>query len=471
LKGAWKGEGSKAVGQTPGGRIDPQPAATVLLAANPVSPAARLAGTATIAMPGAQPPVQTIPKESARPASHAWRNAAATCVLLGVIVLGAVGIVRRDNALGIARRYNALGIVRRYKILAVAIHPDSTQNVNAGAPVPPADPLPDAASETPADTPIAAVQSSTPAEPSGTATPTAGVTTSAGASGPLPKAASASLDSDSLDANEDPARQEQTLWDKAMAYLQAGDLDDAETSLRDILTLPQGGHRWAEAAHYVDQAIPERRQDEKLWAAAQLESTARDPGHLLREIKALDELLAIPGAHKREARPMRDTVIIEVIHEDARRNQMEMQAASEADQWQMTRLKNHLDELVEKGDAAALDELQELGPKFKSIGDAQGPLAMDARDYLNSVVPKAQKHIEERLAAAKSNSSANATYLSAVKAYSRAVAAENSAALRDQVLPLFSQMAQSGGARAREAQRYAEVLVPAALKKSGRQDQ
>jgi len=162
---------------------------------------------------------------------------------------------------------------------------------------------------------------------------------------------------------------------------------------------------------------------------------------------------------------------MEVIRDDARRNQMDTPAASEADQWQMTRLKNHLDDLVEKGDAAALEELQELLPKFKTIGDAQGPLAMDARDYLNSVVPKAQKQIENRLAAAKSSSSSNAAYTSAVKAYNRAVATQNSAALRDQVLPLFSQMAQSGGVRAREAQRYAEVLIPAAVKKTRRQDQ
>jgi hypothetical protein len=33
-------------------------------------------------------------------------------------------------------------------------------------------------------------------------------------------------------------------------------------------------------------------------------------------------------------------------------------------------------------------------------------------------------------------------------------------------LPLFSQIAQSGGVRAKEAQRYADVLIPAALQKS-----
>src|SRR5438445_636122 len=323
-----------------------------------------------------------------------------------------------------------------------------------------------ASPETPTPTPVAAVQTLTPTEPGAPARPTADVAMPAAASGPVPKPASPLLDS-----TEDPSRQEQTLWEKAMADLQAGDLEDAEKWLRDILTLPEGGHRWSDAAHYVDQVIPERRQDEKLWAAAQLESTSQEPGHLLQEVKALDELLAVPGPHKQEARQMRDTVITEMIRDDARRNQMDTPVVSDADQWQMTRFKNHFDELVEKGDAAALKQLQDLRPKFKSLADAQGPLGIDARDYLNNVIPKAQKHIEDSLAAAKSNSSANAAYTRAVKEYDRAVATQNSAMLQEQVLPLFSQIARSSGVRAKEAQRYADVLIPAALKKSGQQDQ
>jgi len=167
---------------------------------------------------------------------------------------------------------------------------------------------------------------------------------------------------------------------------------------------------------------------------------------------------------------MRDTVILELIRDDARRNQAVTPAVSDADQWEMTRFKNHFDELVEESDAAALQEFQELRSKFKFVADAQGPLAMDARDYVNSVIPKAEKRIEDRLAAAQSNSSANAAYMSAVKAYDRAVATQNSAVLQDRVLPLFRQIAQSGSVRAKEAQRYADVLIPAALKKSGQQE-
>ena len=260
------------------------------------------------------------------------------------------------------------------------------------------------------------------------------------------------------------ARQEQELWDKATAYLQDGDLDDADKSLRDILTLPQVGPRWPEAAHYVDQLIPERRRDRQLWTAALFASTSQVPGHFLLEVKTLDELLAAGGGHQKEARQMRDTTIAQLILGSARRNRASSPA--DGDQWQMARLKNHFDELVQQGDAAALDQLQDLQSKFKLLAEGDEPNASDARDYMNSVIPQARKHIEDSLAAAESNSSANASYTDAVKQYSRALTAQNSATLRDQVLPLFTQIAQSGGPRAKEAQRYVDVLIPAALKTS-----
>ena len=72
---------------------------------------------------------------------------------------------------------------------------------------------------------------------------------------------------------------------------------------------------------------------------------------------------------------------------------------------------------------------------------------------------------------AESNSAPNAAYTSAVKQYDRAVATQNAVMLRDQVLPVFRQIAQSGGVRAKEAQRYADVLIPAAPKKFGKKEE
>ena len=106
--------------------------------------------------------------------------------------------------------------------------------------------------------------------------------------------------------------------DKATAYLQDGDLDDADKSLRDILALPQVGPRWSDAAHYVDQVIPERRRNQQLWAAALRGHfpSARPP---FARDKELDELIILRRAHQKEARQMRDTAIAQLILGSARR--------------------------------------------------------------------------------------------------------------------------------------------------------
>jgi serine/threonine protein kinase len=262
--------------------------------------------------------------------------------------------------------------------------------------------------------------------------------------------------------------QEQGLWDQGMAELQDARFDDAEKSLRNILVLPAvGGPHWAEAEHYVDGVIPQRRQEQQLWTEAQAASTSLERGHILKEIKALDEVMAEGGTHEQQARQKRDALIRQIVRENARRNGEVDPTLSEGYEAQLAGLETQFANLALKGDVTALEGLQELRPKFKALADAGGPLAMDARDYLNSVIPKTQKQIEDNLAATASELSANAEYERAVKDYARAVATQNSGLLRGRVLAAFQQIAQAGGIRAKEAERYVHVLIPAALKKSG----
>jgi polyhydroxyalkanoate synthesis regulator phasin len=261
--------------------------------------------------------------------------------------------------------------------------------------------------------------------------------------------------------------QQQALWDEGIAELQDGQIDHAEKALRNVLLLPAGGRHWADTERYVDEVIPQRRQEQQLWAEAQMQSTSVERGHLLKEIKALDEVMAEGGIHEQQARQMRDAVIRQIVRENARRNGEVDPTLSEGYEAQLAQLETQFASLALKGDAAALEGLQELRPKFKALADAGGPLAMDARDYLNSVIPKAQKQIEDNLAAAAADLSANTDYERAVKDYARAVATRNTSLLRGRVLATFQQIAASGGIRAKEAERYVHVLIPAALKKSG----
>ena len=266
---------------------------------------------------------------------------------------------------------------------------------------------------------------------------------------------------------ERAAREEQTLWDQSMADLQDARFDQAERALRDLLLLPEAGHHWADAERYVDQVIPERRREQQLWAEAQMEGSSEERGHLLKEIKALDDVMAVGGAHEQQARQKRNTVIRQMVRENARRNGLVDPTLSEGYEAQLAELETQFGNLALKGDASALEGLQELRPKFKALADAGGPLAMDARDYLTGVIPKAQKQIEDNLAADAADLSANADYEHAVKDYDRAVATQNTGMLRGRVLSAFQRIAESGGLRAKEAERYINVLIPSALKKSG----
>jgi serine/threonine protein kinase/tetratricopeptide (TPR) repeat protein len=482
---------SKSAAQIPGAESNVQPTRTILLHSHSISPAAIPVGAASIAKSGVRRPVKTILTPPASSASRPGRTAIAAGTILAIVLV-------------------VHAVVRRDEVLAMAAHRAWARIVNLASPGPAAHPLPLATLNTRTPTTATSAEAQT--------SQTADAETPAAASDPVLKPTPSSLasiedqqrylinlahkaadwqdykgaqrqldDAEKLNGPlndaiadlrrqfsaqshgaelERVAREEQTFWDKAMAYLNAGDFDDAEESLRDILTLPEGSHRWPEAARYVDQVIPERRQEEQLWAAAQLQSSSQDPGHFLTAIKALDDVLAAGGRHEQGARQKRDALMTNMIRGDAERNGMRTPVGPDADQWQVTQLKNHFDDLVQKGNAAALEELQQLRSKFKSLAEAQGPLASDARDYLNNVIPKAQGHIEDRLAVAESNSSPNTAYMDAVKEYDRAVATQNASMLRYKVLPLFREIAQSGGVRAKEAQRYAGVLIPAALNKS-----
>ena len=378
----------------------------------------------------------------------------------------------------------ALGVIRHHKIAAAAADPDIRLNAAA-----PAQPLPTTPASAPAPTPasLPVVESPSPsvedqqqhlidlaheaADKRDYKSAQTDLTAAAKLNGPLNNRVAdlqRQFGEQAYGAElERAAREEQTLWDQSTAALQDARFDEADKSLRDLLLLPETGHHWADAERYVDQVIPERRREQQLWSEAQMESNAEERGHLLKEIKALDDVMAVGGAHEQQARQKRNAVIRQMVRENARRNGLVDPTLSEGYESQLAELENQFGNLALKGDASALEGLQELRPKFKALADAGGPLAMDARDYLTSVIPKAQKQIEDNLAADAADLSANADYEHAVKDYDRAVATQNISMLRGHVLSTFQRIAESGGIRAKEAERYINVLIPSALKKSG----
>jgi serine/threonine protein kinase len=263
---------------------------------------------------------------------------------------------------------------------------------------------------------------------------------------------------------------EQQLWDRAMKAAAVGEWDNAEKPLHEILTLPEVNRHWSEAARYVDEILPERRKADQLWENEQREQGITGPEHRINEVKLLDQLLALGGIHQKGARDRRDMLFSQFARNGLRKagggqGQRAARSDSGSDDAKLSDFKDALDQAVSQGDAKALQEMQNLRPLFKAIVDAGGPQVADARDCLNNLLGKAQKAIEDRLALAESNSSRNADYRSAMKHFDQAVATQNAKMLRGQAQPEFEKIANAGGPRTEEAQKYISELIPAALKK------
>ena len=393
---------------------------------------ARVPGAALTAKP--EPPQLTATQGTAQPNASSRRKTATVGALLAIAVLV------------------ALGVARQRRIVSQATDPQMPLNTSPSGP------------------PLTATQAMPATVPA--SAPTTVFAPVGDSTGPLNSLAADLRREYSEETYREELKraetQQQTLWDQGIAELQDGQVDAAERALRNILVLPASGRHWTDAERYVDQVIPQRRLEQHLWAEAQMQSASVERGHLLKQIKALDEVMAEGGPHEQQARQMRDAVIRQIVRDNARRSGQVDPTLSQGYETQLAGLETQLVNLALKGDAAALEGLQELRPKFKALADAGGPLAMDARDYLNSVIPKTQKQIQDNLAATASELSANAEYEHAVKDYARAVATQNPGLLRGRVLAVFQQIAESGGIRAKEAERYTHVLIPAALKKSGK---
>ena len=75
-------------------------------------------------------------------------------------------------------------------------------------------------------------------------------------------------------------QKEEQDWQNAKKDVDAGRFSSAEKYLASILALPEGGLRKDDARKYQDQVIPQRKQEETLWAQAKKDSQKNDLGSL-----------------------------------------------------------------------------------------------------------------------------------------------------------------------------------------------
>ena len=139
---------------------------------------------------------------------------------------------------------------------------------------------------------------------------------------------------------------------------------------------------------------------------------------------------------------------VRTIHtRKSEKKQSQDSVVSASEQTQFPRLQDAVDQAVALGDAKALEQLQEIRPRFKTVADGGGPRVPDARDYMNNIIPRAQKVIEAKLANAEADTLSNEKFRDAVKDFDQAVAEQNSELLRTQIQSEFRLIASTAGPR------------------------
>jgi hypothetical protein len=224
------------------------------------------------------------------------------------------------------------------------------------------------------------------------------------------------------DANLRALRQrEEVLWQQATSRLASGRFTEAQKELQQILALPVGGVRREEAQNYLDKVIPQRivqnelldkgRQNVKEGdfssarrAAAQLKQNGGDAAPFLSEI-------------------------------------------DQAEQRRLVQLVSQFNQLKQRDDEAAVQQLKVLQPKLQALSDG-GPQSAEALNYANNIpgaIADVQARVQKKIA--------DAGFQQMVQRYQQASSANDKnglAAARTE----FQSVIQSGGPHTEEAQKY-----------------
>jgi TonB family protein len=219
------------------------------------------------------------------------------------------------------------------------------------------------------------------------------------------------------------AHQEGQLWTKAMDAMQQNQFDEADSALRSILQLPDGGRRREDAAHYLSQEIPQRREEEKLFAQARALAPHADAASLQQETTLLERIVALNGSHRLEAERMRRLAT------------------------------DQLAALVAKKRADAVP--------LSTVVVSSAPATEVARPNPEPALEPAKTPDKQPAEVTEAN-----RFQSAAEHFERASRARDLSALKNDVLPEFQKIAQGGGSKAEDAQQYVSSAIPAAIREA-----
>ena len=225
------------------------------------------------------------------------------------------------------------------------------------------------------------------------------------------------------DANLRQLRQgEEVLWQQAINRLAEKRYADAQRGLRQILNLSPGGVRRDDAQRYLDKVIPQRVLQNNLAAQAQ-QNLKKENFQLARQ--EADQLKQNGG------------------------DPAELVAAiNQAEQARLGQLEGQLNQLKQRDEETAVQQLKTLQTKLQALATDGGPQSSEASSYANEI-PAAISELQARA----QRKSADAAFQQMVQRYQQVANANDKnglAAARSD----FQTIASGGRTHADEAQKY-----------------
>jgi serine/threonine protein kinase/outer membrane biosynthesis protein TonB len=224
-------------------------------------------------------------------------------------------------------------------------------------------------------------------------------------------------------------QQEAQLWTQAEAHLNANRFDQAERAFQQVLSLPEGGRRRADAQRYLKEVIPQRRQEEQLFAQGKTAAQQRDNESRLQEAdRLLGQVVAMNGPRRQEALQLQNSV----------KQQLDQLAAAKGEaarQQQIAGLENQIRQDIRQEDYQAARQ------KVEQIGRLQGDTA-----GISSEIDRAE---QEKFSGLEGR-------------FRSAQQAKNTSALEG-LRGEFRKLAEAGGPVASRARAYADNQIPQAI--------
>jgi hypothetical protein len=225
------------------------------------------------------------------------------------------------------------------------------------------------------------------------------------------------------DANLRQLRQtEEKLWQRAMNRSAIGHFSEAQKDLQQVLALPQGGVHRDEAQNYIDRVIPQRIQQNNLLTQSR---QALKTGDFQSARRAAVQLKQAGGDPTE--------VLTEIDRQELGK---------------LNQLITQFNQLKQRDDDAAIQQLKALQPKFQALTGDGGPQSDEAVKYTSSV-PGAVAEIQ----AGAQRKAADTAFQRVVQRYQQAATTSDKAGLAS-ARNDFQGIIQGGGPHATEAQRY-----------------